>query len=104
MRLSYSNLACPEWPFERTVEAVATYGFDGIEIRLFDGDVVTPLLSQSSRRRAESAIRSSGVNVAALDTSLQLVTTDRHAFLYDLDAMAEIAAQIRSGFTSRKLS
>jgi sugar phosphate isomerase/epimerase len=93
MRLSYSNLACPEWPFERTVEAVATYGFDGIEIRLFDGDVVTPLLSQSSRRRAESALRSSGVSVAALDTSLQLVTTDRHGFLYDLDAMAEIAAQ-----------
>ena len=47
----------------------------------------------SSRRRAESALRSSGVSVAALDTSLQLVTTDRHAFLYDLDAMAEIAAQ-----------
>ncbi len=93
MRLSYSNLACPEWPFERTVEAVATYGFDGIEIRLFDGDVVTLLLSHSSRRRGESALRSSGVSVAALDTSLQLVTTDRHAFLYDLDAMAEIAAQ-----------
>ena len=57
MRLSYSNLACPEWPFERTVEAVATYGFDGIEIRLFDGDVVTPLLSQSSppARRVSSA-------------------------------------------------
>ena len=26
MKLSYSNLACPEWQFERTVEAVATPG------------------------------------------------------------------------------
>lgn len=93
MRLSYSNVACPEWSFERSVESVATYGFDGIEVALFDGDVVTPSLSHVSRRRAEVALRGSGVGVAALDTSLKLTTADRHAFLYDMDALAEIAAQ-----------
>lgn len=93
MRLCYSNLASPEWSFERTVEAVATYGFDGIEIRLLDGEVVTPSLSHATRRRAEMALRASGVSVAALDTSLQLVTDDRHGFLYDLEELAEIARQ-----------
>ena len=41
MRLCYSNLACPDWSFEQTVDAVSANGFDGLEVRLFDGDVVT---------------------------------------------------------------
>ena len=93
MHLSYSNLACPEWTFENSVEAVRTYGVDGLEIRLFDGDVVTPALSVSSRRRGEQAIRHSGVKVAALDTSLTVTSPDREKFLADLEVMAEIAEQ-----------
>jgi sugar phosphate isomerase/epimerase len=93
MRLSYSNLACPDWTFEQTVEAVASYGFDGLEIRLFDGDVVTPSLSDASRRRAEAALRDGGVDVAALDTSLQVATEDRAGFLSDLEVLAEIGEQ-----------
>jgi sugar phosphate isomerase/epimerase len=93
MRLAYSNLACPDWQFERTVEAVATYGFDGLEIRLFDGEVVTPAISDGSRRRAESALRHSGTEVAALDTSLQVTTDNHEAFLADLVVLAEIAEQ-----------
>ena len=93
MRLCYSNLACPEWSFEQTVEAVGTYGFDGLEIRLFDGEVVTPSLSRADRRRGESALRNGGVEVAALDTSLQVASRDRDAFLADLHALSEIAEQ-----------
>ena len=92
MRLCYSNLACPDWSFERTVEAVAAYGFDGLEVRLFDGEVVTPGTSAQARRRAEAALRSSGVAVAALDTSLRL-SEGRRPFLEGVAAMAEIAQQ-----------
>lgn len=93
MRLCYSNLACPDWTFEQTVEAVAAYGFDGLEIRLFDGEVVTPALADSSRRRAEVALRDSGVEVAALDTSLQVTAQDHKEFLADVEAISEIAEQ-----------
>ncbi len=93
MRLCYSNLACPDWTFAQSVEAVATYGFDGLEIRLFDGEVVTPSLGESSRRRAEAALRDAGVDVAALDTSLQVTSKDRESFLSDLGVLSEIAAQ-----------
>jgi len=93
MRLCYSNLACPEWTFEQTVEAVATYGFDGLEVRLFDGEVVTPSLSHSSRRRGEAALRDSRVRVAALDTSLRVTSADRAGFLSDDRALSEIAQQ-----------
>jgi len=93
MKICYSNLACPDWNFERTVEAVATYGFDGLEIRLLDGEVVTPALDAGHRRRAEEALRHSGVAVAALDTSLLVTTDDRRGFLADLAVMSEIAQQ-----------
>jgi sugar phosphate isomerase/epimerase len=93
MRLCYSNLACPDWSFERTVGAVAAYGFDGLEIRLFDGDVVTPAISAGSRRRGEIALRFAGVAVAVLGTSLQVTAQDQKAFLGDLEAMSEVAAQ-----------
>jgi sugar phosphate isomerase/epimerase len=93
MRLSYSNLACPEWSFEQTVEAVGTYGFDGLEIRLFDGEVVTPSLDDSSRRRAEVALRDGEVEVPALDTSLQVASGDRQGFLSGLEVLSEVAEQ-----------
>jgi sugar phosphate isomerase/epimerase len=96
MRLCYSNLACPEWSFEHSVEAVATYGLDGIEIRLFDGDVVTPATSPQVRRRAQLAIEGTGVQVAALDTSLLVTSPDQELFMSDLQVMCEIAQQWRA--------
>jgi sugar phosphate isomerase/epimerase len=93
MQICYSNLACPDWTFEKTVEAVATYGFDGLEVRLFDGEVVTPALSAGSRQRAQRALRTSGVEVTALDTSLRVMSEDGNGFLRDLDVLSGIAQQ-----------
>jgi sugar phosphate isomerase/epimerase len=94
MKLSYSNLACPEWQFERTVEAVATYGFDGLEVRLFDGEVVTPAISRQSRKRAETALRHTGTKVAALGTSLQLTSGYNRAFAADLEIAQQWGAPL----------
>jgi sugar phosphate isomerase/epimerase len=96
MWLSYSNLACPEWQFEKTLEAVRTYGFEGLEVRLFDGEVVTPSMPVQARRRGEAAIRATGVPIVALDSSLQAAGPDHQAFLEDLEVMAEIAEQWRA--------
>jgi sugar phosphate isomerase/epimerase len=96
MRLCYSNLACPDWSFEQTVEAVGPSGFDGLEIRLFDGEVVTPALDERSRRRAEVALRDGGVEVAALCTSLRVASDDREDFLAGLLVLSEMAEQWRA--------
>jgi len=97
VKLSYSNLACPEWPFERCVEAVGEYGYDGLELRLFDGEVITPELSQTARRRATATLARSGFPVAALDTSLQLTLgateTGRARFLADIGQLAALAGE-----------
>ena len=93
MRLAYSNLACPEWPFERCVDAVGEYGFDGLEIRLFDGEVVTASLPEAARRRGTASLRAGGVAVAALDTSLSATTEDHDGFLADLEDLSGLAEQ-----------
>jgi sugar phosphate isomerase/epimerase len=93
VRLAYSNLACPGWPFERCVDAVGEYGFDGLEIRLFDGDVVTPALPEAARKRATTSLRASRVAVAALDTSLTVTTDDHDGFLEDVEDLASLAEQ-----------
>lgn len=74
--IAFSNLAAPGWTIERTVDAVEEFGFDGLELRLLDGEPVDVWNSRSklaapsrrqsptsgslaSTRRSSSQVRSS---------------------------------------------
>jgi sugar phosphate isomerase/epimerase len=76
MKLAYSSLACPGWTVEEAADAVARYGFDGIEWRLADGEPITSQTSASVLRRVIEATRARGLSVPALDSSCQLVQAD----------------------------
>lgn len=94
MKLAYSTLGAPGWSFEQAVEAVAAYGYEGIEIRLVDGELVEPDLSAEQRQRVERALRDAGVPAVALDTSLRAVGPgDSDAFVGDIASYVDIAAQ-----------
>ena len=64
MRLAYSNLAAPGWTIERAVEAVSEYGYEGLELRLFDGEPIDPLEAPD--------LGPLTVPLVCLDTSIQL--------------------------------
>jgi len=70
-RIAYSNLAAPAWPLERAVEAVREYGFDGLELRLLDGEPIDVLELPASRRRTVAAALSE-TTLVCLDTSIEL--------------------------------
>jgi sugar phosphate isomerase/epimerase len=36
-------LACPQWPTEQIVTNALNYGYDAIELRLLDGEVIDPV-------------------------------------------------------------
>lgn len=94
MKLAYSTLAAPGWTFEQAVEAVSSYGYEGIEIRLLDGEVVPPDLSAQERQRVERVLQDADVPAVALDTSLRAVgTPDDDAFQREIEAYADMAAQ-----------
>ena len=85
-RIAFSNLAAPGWTLERTVEAVHEFRYDGLELRLLDGEPIDVLeLASSMRRAVASAL--AGVSLACLDTSIELAG----AFEHVLPAAIELA-------------
>jgi sugar phosphate isomerase/epimerase len=76
MKIAYSSLACPGWTVEEAADAVARYGFDGIEWRLADGEPITSQTSPAVLRRVIEATRARGLRVPALDSSCQLAQVD----------------------------
>ena len=87
-RIAFSNLAAPEWTLERTVEAVHVLGYDGLELRLLDGEPIDVLELASSTRRAVASTLA-GVRLACLDTSIELAG----AFERTLPAALELARE-----------
>src|SRR5581483_3919931 len=96
MKIAYSNLSSPGWTMERTVQAVKEYGYDGLELRLLDGEVIKPDLDKASREKIARLCKEAGVSVICLDTSVTIAQPDpekRAAQVRDGLAMLEMAAQ-----------
>lgn len=88
MRIAFSNLAAPAWTLERTVAAVGELGYDGLELRLLDGEPIeSSALDPVTRRAAGAALAE--VTLVSLDTSLELTGE----FEQELDAALELAAE-----------
>ncbi len=71
MKLGYSTLGCPGWTLERAVDAAREYGYQGIELRLLDDEVISPELLAANRDRIRRAF-GGGVDLAALGSSVRL--------------------------------
>src|SRR5260370_8670202 len=76
MKLAYSTLACPGWTVEEAADAVARYGFDGIEWRLADGEPITSQTPPAVLQRVVEATRGRWLRMPALDSSCLLVQND----------------------------
>jgi fatty-acyl-CoA synthase len=83
-RIAFSNLAAPTWSLERTLDAVGEYGYDGLELRLLDGEPIDPLSAGESAHRALSRRT---VPLVSIDTSIQLA----QPFERELSAVVELA-------------
>ncbi|MDQ6832748.1 MAG: sugar phosphate isomerase/epimerase, partial [Chloroflexota bacterium] len=51
------------------------YGFDGIEMRLLDGEIVPSNLPPHDRERVATECKAAGVPICCLDTSLRIATS-----------------------------
>ena len=87
-RIAFSNLAAPGWTLERTIEAVGELGYDGLELRLLEGEPIDVLeLAPRTRRAVGAAL--AGVQLACLDTSIELAGRFEH----ELPAAIELARE-----------
>jgi sugar phosphate isomerase/epimerase len=94
--LAFSTLACPDWSLAKCVRAAHEYGYDGIELRLIDGEILKPGADAAVIKRT-----CAGLPVVCVDTSVSLAQPDagkRVAQIADGKAMIDIAAALGAPF------
>jgi len=99
MKLAFTTLACPGWTLDQALEAAGRYGYEGIELRLLDGEVIGPDLDAAARRRVRDACRAAGLPIVCVDTSVRIAQPDpqeRAAQVHAGLAMLELAAEWQS--------
>ena len=96
MRLAFTTLACPRWTLEQVVAGARRCGYDGIELRLLDGALITPALGRDDRMRVRATLADAGLPIVCLDTSVRVAQPDRLAAAAQIDdayGMLELAAE-----------
>ncbi|HZQ97641.1 MAG TPA: sugar phosphate isomerase/epimerase family protein [Chloroflexota bacterium] len=73
-KLAFSTLGCPNWTIEQVGEAGRRYGYDGVELRLLDGELLPPEVDAAGRARIKKALN--GLAVCCVDTSARFAFRD----------------------------
>ena len=76
MKYAFSTLACPAWSIEQVVDAATRLGYDGVELRLLDGEGIVPRTDRAMVERAVALGRSRGGDVCAVDSSCRFLQSD----------------------------
>jgi sugar phosphate isomerase/epimerase len=76
MKLAFTTLACPGWTLEQAVDAARQYGYEGLELRLLDGELLRPDLDVEARRRVRALCTDAGLPIVCVDTSVRIAQPD----------------------------
>jgi sugar phosphate isomerase/epimerase len=94
MKLAFTTLACPGWTLEQAVAAARQYGYEGIELRLLDGEILRSDIDIETRRRVRERCTDDGLPIVCVDTSVKIAQPDP----------AARAEQIRDGMAFLELA
>jgi sugar phosphate isomerase/epimerase len=97
MKLAFSTLGCPKWPVEEAVQAAVRFGYEAIEWRLADGELLNPGTPPTVKTRIVNATRQAGLKIACLDTSCQFVqatSEKREGLVQEAMQMVDMAAEL----------
>lgn len=97
MKFGMSTLGCPTWTLERVAEAAGDYGYQGVELRILDGEVINPALVRGNRDRLRKLFGDGGPEIIGLGTSVRLSIADpaeRAANERDLQEFIELAHEL----------
>ena len=75
MKLSFSTLGCPEWPWNEIIATAKDMGFDGIEIRGVGNDLYAPGIKEftsSNLKATKEKLNETGLAVVCLTSACYL--------------------------------
>ena len=73
-KLAFSTLGCPAWTIEQAGEAARRLGYEGVEIRLLDGEIIPADLDAAGRARVKKALV--GLGIPSVGTSCRFTSPD----------------------------
>ena len=73
-RFAFSTLGCPAWTIEQAGEAARELGYEGVELRLLDGEIIPADLDAAGRARVRKALQ--GLGIPAVGTSCRFASPD----------------------------
>jgi len=71
-RLAFSTLAFPGTTLARAAALGSEYGYQGIELRLIDGELIDPSMPASARATVRQTVAAVGLPIVAVDSSIKL--------------------------------
>jgi len=75
-RLAFSTLAFPGTTLARAASLGSEYGYQGIELRLIDGELIDPSMPASARNTVRQTVAAVGLPIVAVDSSIRLTDED----------------------------
>lgn len=95
--LAFSTLGCPDWSFEHAAEQAAKHGYQALEVRLYNGDIIPADLSQSERASIRRILSQNNIKIIGLGASTRFAFPDsaeREANVKQLNQYIELAADL----------
>lgn len=79
MKFGMSTLGCPGWTLEQVAEAARDYGYQGVELRILDDEVITPDLVRRNLARLRKLFGDGAPELVGLGTSVRVAIADAEA-------------------------
>jgi fatty-acyl-CoA synthase len=95
-RLAFSTLACPAWSVPQVIDAARRDGYDGVELRLIDGEIVDAAMPRGERERVGRLLDAANLPICCVDTSIRLAVDEPPAAEAALRAFLELASGWRA--------
>jgi len=100
MKMSFSTLACPDWAMSRIMKIAVDAGYDGIELRIVEGEASLWKLAAFSGTQAPAtkrALADYGLSISCVDTSCCFHSPDekeRDRWIGEGLRMSDLAAEL----------
>ena len=97
--LVFSTLGSPNWSLERAAEQAVADGYAGLEVRILDGQVISPRLPAERRTAIRSLMKQHGLVIAGIGASTRFSSPDaddRAKHLADLRAYLALASDLEA--------
>jgi sugar phosphate isomerase/epimerase len=74
--IAFSTLAFPDASLATAASLGHSWGYDGIELRLIDGELIDPAMPAAGRAAVKQTVAAAGLPIVAVDSSIRLTDDD----------------------------